>query len=308
MNAYEKYEQRIRRLARLLSILKKNSPFIAAGLLLIACAVIALHAVTGNVTAEVVCDDVVYGEELSYRAGVLWTEASFEFSRVGSDERSTEAPTMPGSYVIHAYGENVFGQRKYSEREFTIKKRELVFRLSGASVTYGEEIDIDEVLTYSGQLSTDTVGGLALTYDRCLAGNSPLGIDVDAITVTSADGRDVKEAYDIRVATAFVTVKKRVLVISTQSLMKIYDSTPLESDGLWKLEEGSLVSGDVADIRVGGSLIEVGEVPNSVIYAYITSADGRNVSDCYEIDAREGTIKVVKGRITLRVNDLTTTI
>ena len=307
MNAYERYEKRIRKLARLIELLKKNVLYIVAGFLVLAVGIFALLTITGNVTEEVVCKDIVYGEELSYRAGALWTDVRFEFSSVGSDERTTEAPTMPGSYVIYAYGENVFGQRKYSEREFTIKKRELILKLSGATVTYGDEIDIDEVLTYGGQLEGDNVGGISLVYDRCLIGNSSFTVDTDAITVTSADGADVTAAYDIRVSSAYVTVKRRRLVLSTPSFMKIYDATPLESDGSWKLESGSLASGDNADIRVGGSLTEVGEKPNTLTYVHITNAEGRNVSDCYEIITNAGKIKVVKGKITLRVDDLSAT-
>ena len=212
---------------------------------------------------------------------------------------------MPGRYVIHAYGENVFGQRKYSECEFTIAKRVLTLKLSGVNVTYGDEISIDDAVSIYGLLSTDTLSPFSFVYDRSLIGNSPITVDTESVTVTNSDGEDVTSAYDIRVISAYVTVKKRSITISTSSFLKVYDSTPLESDGAWKLEEGSLASGDSAEFRIGGSITEVGEIPNSVIYTHITNADGKNVSDCYEIIAREGTIKVVKGRVTLRVNDLT---
>lgn len=305
MNAYERYEKRMRDLARVLATLKKNLPYIAIGVALLSAVVVMLLMITGNITETVSCSDITYGDALHYRVGVLWTDARFEFSSVGSDERTSEVPTMPGRYVIHAYGENVFGQRKYSECEFTIAKRVLTLKLSGVNVTYGDEISIDDAVSIYGLLSTDTLSPFSFVYDRSLIGNSPITVDTESVTVTNSDGEDVTSAYDIRVISAYVTVKKRSITISTSSFLKVYDSTPLESDGAWKLEEGSLASGDSAEFRIGGSITEVGEIPNSVIYTHITNADGKNVSDCYEIIAREGTIKVVKGRVTLRVNDLT---
>lgn len=307
MNAYERYEKKIRDLARLLALLKKNSPFIAAALVLLAAAVVTLLMITGNITEEVVCNDITYGDVLSYRAGVLWTDVRFEFSALGSEERFSEEPSMPGDYVIYAYGENVFGQRKYSTKQFTIKKRMLTVKLSGTTVTYGDEINADDIVRIDGLLSKDKISPLTLVYDRCLSGNSMITVDANALTVTDPNGKDVTAGYDINVIHAYVTINKRKLVISTPSFLKVYDASPLESDGEWKLEAGSLVDGDKAEFRVGGSLTEVGEIPNSVIYTHITNAEGRNVSDCYEIEAREGIIKVVKGHVVLRVNDLTTT-
>lgn len=304
MNAYERYEKKIRKLACLLQTLKKNALYIAAGSLLMICVIVALLVVTGNITEDVVCDDITYGEELSYRAGVLWTDASFEFSAVGSDERTSELPTMPGKYVIYAYGENIFGERKYSRSEFTINKRPLTVKLSDTSVTYGDEISVDDVASVEGLTATDTLSPISLVYDRCLTGNNPITVDVDALSVTSADGKDITSAYDLRIISAYVTVNKRRIMISTSDFVKAYDASPLESDGNWKLEEGSFADGDTAEFRSDGSLTEVGEVPNKLVYTYIANAEGENVSDCYDIDVSEGTIKIVKGYVTLKVNDI----
>ena len=134
MNDYERYEQKIRSVAAFLDGLRRYAPYIIAALLLIAFSILSLLFVTGTVSDEVVCNSIRYGDELRYSAGFLWTEARYEFSRKGSDQRTDEPPCEVGDYVIHAHGENVFGKRRYSEKEFSIKKC-LSYKLIQATVS-----------------------------------------------------------------------------------------------------------------------------------------------------------------------------
>lgn len=121
-------------------------------------------------------------------------------------------------------------------------------------------------------------------------GESPNYIEV---TITDELGADVTSDYDVYYDLGILKVNPRVLVISSASDSKIFDGFVLENPNYAiSSEHDGLVIGHSAIVNVTGSIIDIGEKPNTIESVFIYDRLGTDVTRNYNLFVREGTLKI----------------
>lgn len=121
-------------------------------------------------------------------------------------------------------------------------------------------------------------------------GESPNSVEV---TITDELGADVTNDYDISYDLGILKVNPRVLVIKSASDSKIYDGLVLENPNYEiSSEHDGLVIGHSAIVNVTGSIIDIGEKPNTIESVFIYDRLGSDVTRNYNLFVREGTLKI----------------
>ena len=92
------------------------------------------------------------------------------------------------------------------------------------------------------------------------------------------------------------SITNRAITLVAASDEKVYDGTPLATNG-WTLAEGSLAEGDSFEtVTVEGSQTEIGVSANAVTDVFITNKYGNAVAGNYDITLVDGTLTVVAGK------------
>ena len=92
------------------------------------------------------------------------------------------------------------------------------------------------------------------------------------------------------------SITNRAITLVAASDEKVYDGTPLATNG-WTLAEGSLAEGDSFEtVTVEGSQTEIGVSANAVTDVFITNKYGNAVAGNYDITRVDGTLTVVAGK------------
>lgn len=106
-------------------------------------------------------------------------------------------------------------------------------------------------------------------------------------------GRDVTDDFVLQFETqSSLMVSRRKITVSTMSETKIYDGTPLFSDGYW-ISSGSLAEGETLKVVTGGEITDVGKTFNTVKEIGVYTSSGEDVTDNYEIVISEGVLEVI---------------
>ena len=101
------------------------------------------------------------------------------------------------------------------------------------------------------------------------------------ITIVDENNQIVTDRYDIDFILGELTVHKREIFISTESLEKVYDGQPLSSEQ-WRLTRGVLIESHRMDVVMNSSITNPGSIINDV---GITIFNDKNliVTPYYEI-------------------------
>ncbi len=109
--------------------------------------------------------------------------------------------------------------------------------------------------------------------------------------VTDENGNDVTSNYRIAYDYGELSVRPRVLCITTGNASKEYDGKPLTND-VWTLDSpDQLVQGQRVEVKMGMQLTARGSVENRPLKVTVYE-NGRDVSFCYVITFRLGTLTV----------------
>ncbi|MCR5530316.1 MAG: hypothetical protein K6F26_00515 [Lachnospiraceae bacterium] len=156
-----------------------------------------------------------------------------------------------------------------------------------------------ETTTYDG--TEKTVSGYkcsveGLTFDGIsaeISATKPGTYEVAFSNVTLNQTTDSTGNYVVSETTnGTLTINKRPLTITADSDTKVYDGTALSNDSV--SAEG-LADGDkIESIIVTGSQTMTGKSDNVPKNAKIVNAKGEDVTDCYEITYKNGTLTVTK--------------
>ena len=93
----------------------------------------------------------------------------------------------------------------------------------------------------------------------------------------------------IQTADGTLTVEKRKVTLTSESASKAYDGTALTRPEVMIAGDG-FVTGEVSDVKATGSIIKVGNIPNTITY---TTEAGFNAGN-YEITKTEGTLTITQ--------------
>lgn len=117
---------------------------------------------------------------------------------------------------------------------------------------------------------------------------------ITAVVIRDADGNDITERYDIVCEDGVIEVMPIKIVVYTASASKNYDGRKLTA------EECSVIMGKLLDghsIKGYGYsyIVGIGSEPNTVEEIVVYDANGQDVTDCYEIEIRLGTLTITGG-------------
>ena len=109
-------------------------------------------------------------------------------------------------------------------------------------------------------------------------------------TVTVTGKHNFTEASK---ASGTFKIAKRPATVTADSAERVYDGKPLTADGF--TSEGLAEGDKVASAKVEGSQTDVGSSANKVSGAKIVNAADEDVTDCYDITYKDGTLTVKPG-------------
>ena len=287
---YKSYKARIQRIAAVTRGLRKCAKLIAVVVLTALVGTGGYLFARGLTIGGVTCAPVLtYGEDMNPSAVVLLDKASYEYAPMDSEEWTTEAPTMPGSYRVRAVTKRSFGLVSRSKpTTFTIEPKKVTVTVHEDSLHYGDAPSVSVELREG-----DTVEYVGLEYNNLSLNPTLIHIPQGSIKIVNQKGEDVTGAYEIVTKDKVVDITPRPITITVPSASKVYDGTPLVSHE-WTLSAGSLMEGDVLDLTFDASVTYVsdGTKDNTPAGVVVKNAKDVDVSTHYEITLDCGTLSV----------------
>lgn len=102
------------------------------------------------------------------------------------------------------------------------------------------------------------------------------------------EGEDVTEQFNINIHPGSLVIRKRVLILESDSAVKEYDGTPLETDH-YTISGYGLANGESIIVSITGRQTLVGKSQNSMSYVF---SNGVMPGD-YSITKKEGSLEVI---------------
>ena len=194
----------------------------------------------------------------------------------------------------------------------------------GKDVTYMYDIFYEEgVITYKETTvvyiylpeRTKVYDGTPLTYTAadqatvsCSDSRVSVSVNMSALskttvgTLTAADilpyvtvtryGRDIKDRCTVIIQEYGLNVLPKSIEVSTESITKVYDGTPLVSTNVYL--GTALVEGHTLEAKANGSITGVGYVQNGLDYCRILDEAGNDVTANYTIKINYGTLRITR--------------
>ena len=170
---------------------------------------------------------------------------------------------------------------------------------SGSKVYDGTALTKDESTTVGlpeGFTAEVKVEGTATNVADSKAGNNR----IQSVRILK-DGQDVTRQFArITKLNGKLAIEKRQVFLASESASKPFDGTPLTRPAV-KVTGQGFVSGEIKEdsIRADGSITNVGEVTNSILYT--PEPEGGFDENNYEIQKKEGTLSISKAEVAFRV-------
>ncbi len=296
---YEQYQIRVQQhLAKVQKILK-TAAIILLVIGALCAAVLAFEYARGSFTAELSCPDMTYGEAFQPGAAAFFCPVRYEFQ--GEDGIWTEDfPTQTGLFRLRGKTVNRLGVVRYSnEVSFTLEPRVLSVSPRDLALEYGDRPELTaEDLVLEGLAEGDHVSSFALSLDTTLLGQQE--VRVTDLVIQNAAGQDVTGCYALHTADGTATVSKRLLALESATASKQYDGAPLSSQEI-EILRGSLAPGHRWELVFPASQTEIGKTENAFTIR-IYDEQGRNVTECYELQLVFGDLRVTKRVIAIQTN------
>ena len=167
----------------------------------------------------------------------------------------------------------------------------------------GEKTYNGKPLTVSGLKATEfTVNGQKYTVEGLSASKEGTNVfDSGAVVIDGTEivrdkaGNDVTKQFTVHRVDGTLTIKKREVVLTSESAKKQYDGTPLTRPDV--TVEGTFVEGEVSDVTAIGTITEIGSVVNTIVFTAGAAFDGRN----YTIVSHEGKLEITASEKELKV-------
>ena len=168
----------------------------------------------------------------------------------------------------------------------------IVFSFSSGEKLYdGTPLTVD--YTVSGAVKDGdslNVPDSALTLQRTDAGESTATVDLSGVSVMRGD-EDVSGEYDFLVRPGTLRVVERGVSFAVKSISAEYSGSALRPTE-YELSEGSLAEGHSESVTFSGEQTVPGESTAAAVVK-ISDAEGRDVSENYNISVINGTVTVL---------------
>lgn len=303
---YEKYEQRMERLRRVVKAAKIVVP-ILLGLLAVW---LGFFYLFGIETDRLSCASFDYGDEAKPSAGFSAIgDIVYEYRSIdgeGNGEWTTEAPTMVGKYEVRATATSVLGiKHEFSSTKFAIRPRELTVTLTDKPV-YGEpnRVEVNESdYSISGTVFGDRIVDSGVAVSEI---NSTLNVyRVSEFRAVHADGSDATDCYTLPDMTGEIRDMRVELVVKAGSKTVKYDGDPRPDLSCDTYElVGMLKEGHTAEFHcvLAGSPYGIGDRANTIDTSRtkILDAEGNDVSYQYRMQYVDGMVSFRKRKVIIQ--------
>lgn len=205
---------------------------------------------------------------------------------------AAKANTKLSNYIIN----EEYGTLTVTDR---VQKYEITLEANSGTFTYnGKEQIVSgfKTLTFTVNGNVYTADGVAASAAATDAGTYPVIIqNLDQLVIRDAVGNDVTSQFIVEAINGTMTILPRRVVLSSVSLEKEYDGTPL-TNGTNPIivSEGGFVVGEGVDVTFTGSQTNVGTSANAFTYTMKSGTKAAN----YQIRVSEGQLKVVNRSVT----------
>ncbi|MBE5818921.1 MAG: transglutaminase domain-containing protein [Clostridiales bacterium] len=298
---YEKYQKRIQRVSRLLSVLIKYALLIGAAIIVAVLITTAIVVYKGSPTRVKCANEIYYGDAYTCRAYALCSKVRIEFTLQGSDEWTQEKPIMPGNYLARAVGISSSNQDVYGKiSEFTILPRKVDVAVINDSVIYGNMPSVGCDTAYEDKLLCDNI-----IYESLANTTTKVKPDVSSIKFLDSEGNDISSAYSVNIVESDITLIPRNITITVESASKVYDGDPLSLNA-YAITEGSLAFGDSLYAKSPLSITNVGSFILHPQF-FILQSDGNtsiDVTHLYCILTVTGTLEVTPRVLKIHVGSI----
>ena len=320
---YEEFKTKVNKVNKVNKTLFRFRILVFAFLGAIVTVVMTLYSTKGLITSETKFTQRIfeYGETFEYGAtGFLVPEDGMKYEFCSSDgDWSETVPTHPGSYSYRPYNYNNYGVKICgTEQAFVINPKTASITISSDSIEYGEKPEV----SYVGLINGDTVTSYNIIYEGFGSVDSPIAsIDLNSIKVESKDGDDMSDCYTFSSTSKAITIKKKSIIMTMNSISRIYDGTALVDDSEKSATlESDLLEGDYIyryptnfvteatpksenEIQV----LKPGEYVNTVKdngNMIIKNKDDVDVTRYYDLKINDGKFVITKRKLVLEYEDL----
>ena len=187
------------------------------------------------------------------------------------------------------------------EGELKVNTREITVRTGSAEKVYdGKPLVCEEYEITSGSVLDSHSIKIAFTGKQTEAGRS---LNYASALIFDDSGREATTNYKIEYIYGYLVVTQKYepeteglpieITVTSASLTKVYDGG-FASCAEWFVSSGELLPGHTIDVVVSGTIRDVGCVNNTIKSVSITDADGKNVTQQYNIKTDEGILTVEK--------------
>lgn len=230
---YDEYKSKVIKVKKAKTIAFRFR-FLILGIFVAVMAVsVVLFNTKGIITSEkkLTQNSFEYGQTFEYNASgflVSDKDVHYEFATAGKDDWSEEQPIHPGSYQYRPYAYNNYKSKVYgSIQSFTITPKPATISIVSESVEYGETPNVECAELING----DKISSYDVTYKDYGMNDSPsISVDLSSLKIESTEGEDMTDCYSFENPSKAVNIKKRKIVMTMNSLSKMYDGTALTDD------------------------------------------------------------------------------
>ena len=206
----------------------------------------------------------------------------YVFDQYGNDvTHNFDVTCKYGSLLVHQIGLKLIPRnivREYSGEKVTISNTGYRKQIIGNLII---DINISLELICSGTMT-----------DKNEDSPSIISVDPQSVVITDAEGNDISYGFDIDTnQTGKLTIYGKELIIKPKDVIGEYNGS------LYKPTDYELLDSELCDghtityVEYSGST-KYGETTTAIIGIVIEDAEGNDVTDNYDIDFLDGTIKV----------------
>lgn len=206
--------------------------------------------------------------------------------------------TLPGSIdneaVVNVYDEfnnlltGIYDIR-VNEGTLSVMKREVVIQTESASKIYdGSALTNPNYVP----LVVDILSNHSVSYSEMNSSITNPGTIDNEITayIYDENSQDISHLYSIRYELGTLQINKVPIVISTESVTKDYDGSPITST-IWDYASGGLMNGHTASVTMNSSITLPGSIDNEIGFV-VYDTNNHLVTDLYDLDYQLGTLTV----------------
>ncbi len=308
---YDNYYQKVEKAAKLKRFVERHkiifSIIISAILLFIA----FYLGSKGTVSSfEIDTNSVTYGNTFVYKSNAMFSNVSYEYQLLNTNEWTTGYPSEAGTYNVRATSKSIFGYRHSQSKTVVIEKKSLTIDVATSSLTYGDTPKIQS----TGLLETDTISlvDLAFNYEDLSKTQTNVCVNLDTLKILNKESKDVTNSYELTNNTSEISFNKKEvsLTLIGTSANKVYDSNKFDittdlfkvDDSLAFLDTYTIDSVEIYDEK--NNVVENAIKPGKYTYKVksVSFKNGDiNVNNNYYVKNKDiyGSFEILKRNITV---------